>query len=195
MMPTERPRMRREADDHVHGVAGLDLEEIALVDDAADHVAHVVALLGLDGHDLVQLGVGIDVVVGGQAGRLFEIVRGQEAEQAAAEVDGLLVVLGDEVDHAGVRHVGVGAAECLGGDLLAGDLLDDLGPGDEHLGLAGLDDEVGQGRRVGRAAGAGPADRARSAARPRRASRWCRRPGRSRTASRCPPGRGRRPSR
>ena len=35
---------------------------------------------------------------------------------------------------------------CLGGDLLAGDLLDHLRAGDEHLGLAGLDDEVGQRR-------------------------------------------------
>ena len=94
----------------------------------------------------------------GQAGGFFQVVRGQEAEQALADLDGLLVVLGDEVNHAGVRHVRIGAAECLGGDLLAGDLLDDLGPGDEHLGLAGHDDEVGQGRRVGRAAGAGPAD-------------------------------------
>ena len=75
-----------------------------------------------------------------------------------ADLDGFLVVLGDEVDHARVNHVGVGSAQRLGGDLLAGDLLDDLGPGDEHLGLAGHDDEVGQRGRIGRAAGAGAAD-------------------------------------
>ena len=34
------------------------------IDDAADHVADVVALLGLDRHDVVQRGVGVDVVVG-----------------------------------------------------------------------------------------------------------------------------------
>ena len=90
MMPIERPRIRREADDHVRRIAGLDLEEVALVHDAADHVAHVVALLGLDGHDLVQRGVGVDVVVVGQAGRFLEVVRGQEAEQAPADLDGLL---------------------------------------------------------------------------------------------------------
>ncbi len=54
--------------------------------------------------------------------------------------------------------MGVGAAEGVGGDLLAGHLLDDLRPGDEHLGLARLDDEVGEGGRVGGAAGAGAAD-------------------------------------
>ena len=57
-----------EADDDVGGVAGLDLQEVAPVDDPADHVAHVVALLGLDGHDLGQLGVGVDVVVVGELG-------------------------------------------------------------------------------------------------------------------------------
>ena len=147
-----------EADDDVHGVAGLDLQEVAAIDDAPDHLAHVVALLGIDRDDLVELGVGIDVVLGGHARRVFEVVRRQEAEQPAAEVEGLLVVLGDEVDDAGMGHVGVRAAERLGGDLLAGHLLDDLRPGDEHLGLARLDDEVGQGRRVGGPAGAGAAD-------------------------------------
>ena len=65
-----------EADDDVHGVAGLHLEEVAAVDDPADHLAHVVALLGLDGHDPGQLGVGIDVVRrwrgAGGSSRLFE---------------------------------------------------------------------------------------------------------------------------
>ena len=158
MMPIERPRIRPKPTTMFGGVAGLDLEEVAPVDDAADHVAHVVALLGLDGHDRGQLGVGVDVVVVGDAGRLLEVVRRQEAEQAAADQDRLVVVLGDEVDDARMRHVGVGAAQGLGGDLLAGHLLDDLGPGDEHLGLAGHDDEVGQRRGVGRPAGAGAAD-------------------------------------
>ena len=71
---------------------------------------------------------------------------------------GILVVFGDEVDDAGLRHVGVRAAQRLGGDLLAGHLLDDLGPGDEHLRLARLDDEVGEGGGVGGPAGAGAAD-------------------------------------
>src|SRR5205823_2913203 len=76
----------------------------------------------------------------------------------AAQVQRVLVVVGDEVDDAGVGHVRVGAAQRLGGDLFAGHLPDDLGPGDEHLGLARLNDEVGQRGGVGGAAGAGAAD-------------------------------------
>ena len=75
-----------------------------------------------------------------------------------AELDGVLVVLGDEVNHAGVHHVGIGAPEFLGGHIFARDLLDDRRASDEHLGLASLDDEVGQGRAVGCAAGTGAAD-------------------------------------
>ena len=42
-------------------------------------------------------------------------------------------------------HVGVRAAQLLHGDVLAGDGLDDVGSGDEHLaGLVDHDDEVGQ---------------------------------------------------
>ena len=55
-------------------------------------------------------------------------------------------------------HVRSRAAQLLRRDQLAGHLLDDLRPGDEHLRALGLDDEVGQRRAVGRAAGARPAD-------------------------------------
>ena len=49
----------------------------------------------------------------------------------------------------------VRAAEAVLGDLLAGHRLDDVRAGDEHLrGLADHEDEVGQRRAVGRAAGA-----------------------------------------
>ena len=49
-------------------------------------------------------------------------------------------------------------AQRLSGDLFARHLLDDLRAGDEHLRLQRLDDEVGQRRAVGRAAGTGTAD-------------------------------------
>ena len=78
-------------------------------------------------------GFGIHVVVAFHARRIFQVVAGQEAEQLLAELDGVRVVLGDEVDHAGIGHVGVGAAQLLGGHVLAGHLLITCGPGDEHL--------------------------------------------------------------
>src|SRR5262249_29612577 len=51
-----------ETDHDIHGMAGLDLEKVALVHDAADYLAHVVTLFGLDRHDIRKFGVGIDIV-------------------------------------------------------------------------------------------------------------------------------------
>lgn len=76
----------------------------------------------------------------------------QEAEQLLGDQDRLFVVVGDKAVHTGHAHVGIGAAELILGDILAGDLLDHIGPGDEHVGLAGLDDEIGQRRGVDRTA-------------------------------------------
>ena len=49
-------------------------------------------------------------------------------------------------------------AKLIGGYILACHSLDDLWPGDEHVGALNHEDEVGQGRGVDRAAGAGPHD-------------------------------------
>ena len=57
--------------------------------------------------------------------------------------------------------MGHGAAQFLELDFLAGDRLDHLGAGDEHVrGLLDHEDEVGHGRRVDGAAGAGAHDHA-----------------------------------
>jgi hypothetical protein len=66
--------------------------------------------------------------------RVLHVVARAGRQQPTADRRGVLVVVGDEVNVAGVVHVGFGAAELFGGDILAGDLLDDLRAGDEHLG-------------------------------------------------------------
>ena len=67
--------------------------------------------------------------------------------------------LGVEVGVAGDLGLHAGAAQVLHRDLLAQHGLDDLGAGDEHLGdLVDHEDEVGQGRGVDGAAGAGAED-------------------------------------
>ena len=71
---------------------------------------------------------------------------------------GFVIVLRDQVHDAGVIHLRLGPPKFLGGHDFAGDLLDDLRPGDEHLRLVRLNDEIGQRRTVGRAARARSAD-------------------------------------
>ena len=147
-----------EAGDDVHRIAGLDLQEVLVVDQCGDHVADVVALGPLHRDDLAQSRVRLDVVVREEHRRLLGVVLRQEAQDLLRDEQRLLVGVGDEVRDAGDRLVGVCAAKFVLGDDLTGDLLDDFGPGDEHVGLAGLDDEVGQGRAVDRATGARPGD-------------------------------------
>ena len=148
-----------EAHHDVGGVAGLDLQEVGVVDDASDDLADVVAGLAVHRDDVADLGRRTPGCTHpGRSWSILSVVLGQEADQLLGDQDGLLVIVGHEAVHAGDRHVRVGAAELILGDVLTGDLLDHVRPGDEHVGLAGLDDEVGQGRGVDRATGAGAGD-------------------------------------
>ena len=152
----------REAADDVLGEVLVDLEELAVVDDAGDHLAHVVGLGGVVGDERVELVVfALGVVLGGEARRRLEVVGGQEAEQVADVLEAALLVLGGEVGDAGLRVVAHRPAQLLELDLLAGHRLDHFRPGDEHVrGLFDHEDEVGHRRRVDGAAGAGAHDQA-----------------------------------
>ncbi len=69
------------------------------------------------------------------------------------------VGLAGELGHAALGVVGQGPAQILLADLLAGDALDDVRAGDEHVGgVLHHEDEVGHGRRIDRAPGGGAHD-------------------------------------
>ena len=86
--------------------------------------------------------------------RLCEVVVGQEADERARVVERVILVAREVVRDTGDLVVGEGAAELLHADVLAGDGLDHVGAGDEHLaGLVDHDHEVGERGGVHRAAG------------------------------------------
>ena len=88
----------------------------------------------------------------------------QVGQQRLDVVDRVVLVGAHVVGVAGLGVVGPGAAELLHRDVLAGDGLDDVGPGDEHVGGAvDHDREVGDRGGVDVAARAGAHDHARSA--------------------------------
>ena len=91
----------------------------------------------------------------------LEVVLGQEGEQVARVLQTGVLVLGRQVRDARLRVVGHRPAERLEVDLLARDRLDHVGPRDEHVrGLLHHEDEVGDRRRVDRAARARAHDQA-----------------------------------
>ena len=149
-----------EADDDVRREQRVDLQELAVVEDGFDDLVHVVGLVGESGirvsssrSSSVTSRVDLDGVR--RAARRSCWAAGRTA--APDVVEGVLLVGGDVVRGARLGHVGVRAAELLHGDVLAGDGLDDVGSGDEHLGgLVDHDDEVGQRGGVDVAAGAAP---------------------------------------
>ena len=151
----------READDDVRRVVPVHLEEVPVVGDRVDDVVHVVRLVRRGRHERVERGVlAIGGIVGGHPRRVVEVVaragsrsssrmsaRHSRSFSAAKCATPLRCV---------VRHR---AAEVLLGHVLVGHRLDDVGPGDEHVaGALHHDVEVGDRRRVDRAAGAGPHD-------------------------------------
>ena len=100
--------------------------------------------------------VGSDVST---ARRISEVVLRQESEEAPRRGKSLSLVVGGEMRHAAPGRVRRRAAERLGVDILVGDSLHDIGPGDEHVARPiDHDREVGDGRRVHRATGARPQD-------------------------------------
>ena len=98
-------------------------------------------------------------VAAGRERRVFHVVAGEEAQQLFDLLDAVGVGVAGELGHAALGVVGHGAAQVLKADLLAGDALDDVRAGDEHVGgVLHHEDEVGHGRGVDRAAGGGSHD-------------------------------------
>ena len=81
------------------------------------------------------------------AGGFSRLFCGQQRQQVAHLLEAGLLVVVREVRDAGGLGVHVGAAEAVLGDLLAGDRLDHVRAGDEHLrGVADHEHEVGERR-------------------------------------------------
>jgi hypothetical protein len=67
--------------------------------------------------------------------RVLGVVGRQIAQQRLGDLDGVAVVFGDEVDIAADRGVHLGAADFIQAGGAAGDRLDHLRAGDEHVGV------------------------------------------------------------
>ncbi|GAA3695794.1 hypothetical protein GCM10022420_096880 [Streptomyces iranensis] len=153
-----------EAGDDVRREQRLRLEELGVVEDVLDHRVHAVRLVGAVGHEGVQLEVLVrdgEVRLLGEDRRPGEVVGRQVRQQLLDVFDGVLLVAGHVMGHAGGGVVGAGAAQLLEADVLTGDGLDDVRAGDEHVrGLVDHDREVGDRRGVHGSPRAGAHDQA-----------------------------------
>ncbi len=160
-----------EADHDVLREAGVDLEELPVVQDAGDHAVHVIGLVGRVRNEPVELGIHVRDLTGRlvvaapahgrahpgppQHRRVLKVVGRQVGQQLAGEAEAVILVLGLVVGDARLDVVGVGAAELLEADFLPGHGLDHVGPRDEHVrGALDHQGEVGDRGRVDGTAGA-----------------------------------------
>src|SRR5690606_19117562 len=109
-----------EAADQGGSVQGLELVELGAVDQTGDDLAHVIGGADVVGDEAVQL----LCVEGGRARfadvKVDALHRVEAVDDGADDLQRVFVVVGDIVDHAGLAAVGLGPAQLLGRDDLAG---------------------------------------------------------------------------
>ena len=162
-MPTDWPLRRPKPQTMLLAQMREVLEELAVVDDLADDLLHVVGLVRAGRQDLAQRGAQAVGVVSrsrrAAAPRGCSEGRKPSRKRTSSRHD---FSSGEtKVATPDLRGVAHGPAELLERHLFAGDRLDHVGTGDEHVRLLpDHEDEVGHGRRVDGAARARPEDHA-----------------------------------
>ena len=144
-----------ETDDEVLRIVTLYFEEFAVVDYSADYFIHVIGTCSRVRDDFVErIFESVDRVVTFNQRGFFKVVLRYVAEEFADDAQTVFTVFCSEMSHAALRRMNLSAAKCVLRHILAGNGLDNLRTGQEHIGYAfGHDGEVGQGGRIYRAAG------------------------------------------
>ncbi|CFE53334.1 Uncharacterised protein [Mycobacterium tuberculosis] len=148
--PPVHPRVA--GDDRLPGL-GSDVEEVAVVEDPQQDLVHVVGHVVRVRHDRVEF----QIVAGdfgfqpGVDDRRFVEAVGRQKRQKVPHV---LVCGGLGLHHlmdVAVARLVVGAPQLVEADVLTGDVLDDVGAGDEHVTLvAHRHHQIGLDRRIHR---------------------------------------------
>ena len=123
-----------ETDNQVLGIVGLNLEELAIVNDTGNNLVHVVGHVGVVGDDIVQIVLhAADGVCADLAGSLLHVVLGNVAHQLLDHGDGLLLSAGCEVCHTALGGMHAGTTQLLLGNHLAKNCLNGAGACEEHV--------------------------------------------------------------
>src|ERR1035441_5227185 len=112
-----------EANNNVCGKFRLDFKKFLIIQNALDHIAHIIYSLIIDRNNPTHLWIGIDRQVISKTGRILKVVGGHETKQTPAKLSRFLVVLSDQVNHART-HLRVRPAQLLIADDLASNLFD-----------------------------------------------------------------------
>ena len=149
-----------KADDDVLCEVRLNLEELAVIDDAGNYLIHVVRHVRIVGNDVVQVVLhAVDGVGTGYARCLLEVVLRNIREELLNHSDTLFLRLGREVCHTTLRSMNACATQLFLSNNFAQNCLHGTRTCKEHV-AASLhhEGEVGQGRTIDSTACAGTHD-------------------------------------
>ena len=149
-----------KASDDIGSKVLMHFVELAVIDNTADNILHIVRSIRIVRHYAVQgLILTIRVIAGINNRSILHVVAGQEGQEVTNLLYAVVLVLCGKVSHTAAAVMGHGAAQSLCGDFLSRDGLDNRRAGDEHLaGVLHHVDEVRDGRAVHSAACAGSHD-------------------------------------
>ena len=90
--------------------------------------------LGLSGTNVSSNGrLAQRIVVGRLEGRVFHVVAGQVVDQVLDQKEGILLIFGGKMRHAGFAGMHHGATQLLKGHIFVRHRLDHVGTGDKHV--------------------------------------------------------------
>jgi len=139
-----------KSDKQIRGEQFLDLEKFSAVDGMKNDLLHIVGGVGILRDDRIEvLGDTSRRIVAGLDRCRLEVVLGQIGNHLFDIVDGIDTRGGGVIGDTATRRVHRRPAEFFNGDILMGHRFDNLGAGQEHVGIILHHDyEIGQGRRI-----------------------------------------------
>jgi hypothetical protein len=147
--------MPRQPDDGVARKALLHLHKRVRIDDQLDHAVHRVGLARVKRHDAFSCAGAPGISPPARPAAHSPGGWRADSEQPPRQCDGVPLAGRNKVRQPAGRDVHARAAQLLGVDLLARDCADHFRPGEKHVRLPfDHHQQVGQGGRVGGAAGA-----------------------------------------
>ena len=136
-----------KADHHVFGPQLVHFKETAVIDQTMNHAAHIVRLVRIGRHHVLQLRrTPIGVIDRADVGWVLFVVARQIAQQLTHAQQAFSVVAGEEVADAAFLAMHQPAAQLFKGHFFLHDGLHHLRSRDEHVALLGHKDKVGEGR-------------------------------------------------
>ncbi len=135
----------------------MNFEETVIINHYFDNLFHIIGLVGIFRHNVVQRVIdAVRRIVGLHPRRIFQIIGRHVRKQGAQVMQTFHIVFTGQMTDAALACMGLGAAQLFGCHIFMGHRFHHIGSGNEHVaGIFDHQDKIGDCRRIDRPAGAG----------------------------------------